>query len=126
MGGLDKRVVPMLDHVHCEPLCEHMFCCVELVQHCVASPPSHKVDRVFVDVCHEEGHGAAGFHRARADVVWCEPHSGSDYCVLGTKCCGNFCAAYCGPPISFENCGKMRVWGGGGVLPYMCHVAPDG
>ena len=112
MGGWDKRIVPVLDNARREPLCEILCRRVELVQHNVAAPPTYEVDCVCVYTSHEEGHGAAGPHRARADVFWCEPHLGSDYCGCGKERCGDLGTAYCGPLISVENCGEMRVWGG--------------
>ena len=63
VGGWDERIVPVLDHVRCESFRERMCHCVEVSQHDVAVPPNHEADRVRVDMCHEEGHGAAGLHR---------------------------------------------------------------
>ena len=102
----------MLEHAHREPLCERLCRRVEVAQHNVSAPPTHKADCVCVDSCHEEGHGATRPHRARADVFWCEPHMGSNDSGGGTDCRSNFGTAYCGTFNSAENCGKMRVWGG--------------
>ena len=112
MGGLDKRIVPVLDHARSKPICERLCRRVEVAQHNVAAPPNHKVDRACVDSCHEEGHGTSGPHLARTDVFWCEPHLGSNDSGGGTERCGNLGTAYYGPLNSVENCGKMRVWGG--------------
>ena len=59
VGGWDERIVPVLDHVHREPLCECLCHCVEVAQHNVSTPPTDGVDHVCVDSCHEEGHGTA-------------------------------------------------------------------
>ena len=113
VGGWGKRIVPMLDYVRRKPLCESLRCRVEVVQNCVAAPPTYKADCVCVDARHEEVHGAAGPHQARTDVIWCEPHLRSDDCGCSTECCGDFCAAYCGPPL--KNVARC-VSGGGAVL----------
>ena len=65
VGGWDKRIVPVLDHARREPLCECLCRRLEVVQHNVAAPPTHEVDCVYVNLCHEESHGAAGPHQAR-------------------------------------------------------------
>ena len=112
VGGWGKHIVIVLGHARHEPLCESFCCRVEVVQHCVAAPPTHEADRVCVDSRHEEGHGAASPHRACADVVWCEPHLESDDCGCGTECCSDFCTSDCVPLVSFEKCSEMRFWGG--------------
>ena len=98
---------------------------VEVAQHDVAAPPTHEADHVCVNTCHEEGHGAAGPHRSRADVFWRESHLGSHEGGCGAQCCGDFGTADGGPSSSVENGGKVCVWGGA-VLLYMCNMAPDG
>ena len=110
MGGWDKHIVPVPDHEHCDPLCERLFCNIEVAQNNVAVPPTPEADRVYVNTCHEEDHGAAGPHRARADIFWCENHLGSDDCGCGTEHCGYLGTTYYGPLNSVENCGEMRVW----------------
>ena len=62
VGGWDERIVPVLDHTRRDPLCECLCRCVEVAQHNVAAPLTHEADRVCVDLCHEEGYGAAGPH----------------------------------------------------------------
>ena len=69
MGGWDKRIVLVLEHTRHEPLCEGLTCRVEVVQHCIDAPPTHKVDRVCVNARHEDGHGSAVPHLSHADVV---------------------------------------------------------
>ena len=62
VGGWDKRIAPVLDHVQCESFRERLCRCVEVAQNDVAAPPTHKADRVCVETCHEEVHGAASPH----------------------------------------------------------------
>ena len=62
VGRWEERIVPVLDHARREPLCERLCRRMEVAQHNVAAPPTHEADRVFVDSCHEEVHGAAGPH----------------------------------------------------------------
>ena len=112
MGGWDERVVPVLDHARCKSFRECLRRRVEVAQHDVAAPPTHEADRVHVDMCHEEGHGAAGPHRSCADVFWRESHLGSHESGCGTQCCGDFGTAVGGSSSSVENGGKVRVWGG--------------
>ena len=52
----------MLDHAQCESFRERLCCRVEVAQHDVAVTSTHDADRVCVNTCHEEGHGAAGPH----------------------------------------------------------------
>ena len=68
VGGWDECIVPVLDHARCESFREPLFRRVEVAQHDVPAPPTHEADRVCVNTCHEEGHGAAGPHQSRADV----------------------------------------------------------
>ena len=58
--GWDKHIFPVLDHARREPHCEYLFCCVEVAQDCVAAPCTHEANHFCVDICHKEGHGAAG------------------------------------------------------------------
>ena len=111
-----KRIVPVLDHARREPRYEHLCRRVDTAQHNVSAPPIHKADHVCVDLCHEEGHGADGLHRAHADVFWCEPHLGSNDSGCGTERCRNIGTAYCGPLNSVENCGTYLS----GVAPCFC------
>ena len=71
-----------------------------------------KADRVNVDMCHEEVHGAAGLHRSCADVFWRESHLGSHEGGYGAQRCGDFGTADSGPSSSVENGGEVCVWGG--------------
>ena len=93
----------------CESFREHLCRRVEVVQHDVAAPPTHKVDHVRVNTCHEEGHGAAGPHRSRADVFWRESHLRSHEGGCGAQHCGNLRTSECGPCSSVENGGEVRV-----------------
>ena len=70
VGGWDECIVPVLDHARCESFREPLCRRVEVAQHDVPAPPTHEADRVCVNTCHEEGHGAAGPHQSRADVFW--------------------------------------------------------
>ena len=54
----------LLYHARYEPLCQRLCCRVEVAQHCVASPPTHKADRVCVNARHDEGLGAAGSYKS--------------------------------------------------------------
>ena len=116
MGGWDERIVPILDHAPCESFHERLCRCVEVAQHDVAAPPNHEADRVRVNTCHEEGHGAVGPHRLRADVFWRESYLGSHEGGCGAQRCSDLCTADCGPCSSVENGGKVRVWGGAVLL----------
>ena len=80
----------MLDHAQREPLYERLCRRVEVAQHNVAVPPTHKAYCVCVKSCHEEGHSATGLHRERNDVFLCESHLGSNDSGGGTERCGNF------------------------------------
>ena len=112
MGGWDERIVPVLEHAKCESFRERLCRRVEVAQHDVAEPPTHEADRVCVDTCHEEGHGAAVLHRLCADVFWRESHLGSYESVCGAQRCGDLRTADCGPCSSIENGDEVCVWGG--------------
>ena len=62
VGGWDERVVPVPDHARFKFFRECLCRRVEVAQHDVAAPPTHEADRVRVNTCHEEGHGAASPH----------------------------------------------------------------
>ena len=49
VGGRDKRIVPVMDHERHDPLCERLCHRVEVAQHNVAAPPTHKSDHVCVN-----------------------------------------------------------------------------
>ena len=102
----------MLDHARCESFRERLCRRVEVAQHDVAAPPTHEVDCVRVDTCHEEGHSAASPRQSRADVSWRESHLGSHESGCGTQRCGDLHTADCGTYISVESGGEVRVWGG--------------
>ena len=112
MGGWDERIVTVLDHARCKSFRECLRRLVELAQHDIAAPPTHKVDRVRVDMCHELGHGAAGSHRSCNDVFWGESHLGTHDSGYGAQHHGDFGTTDGGPSCSVENGGKVCVWGG--------------
>ena len=64
MGRWDERIVPVLDHARREAHCKTLGLGVELADHRIALPYSHQSNRVCVDSCHEECHGAACAHGA--------------------------------------------------------------
>ena len=96
----------MLDHARCESFCERLCCRVEVAQHDVAAPPTHKADRVCVDTFYEEGHGAAVPHWLCADVFWRESHLGSHEGGCGAQRCGDLRTADCWPCSSVETAAK--------------------
>ena len=113
MSRRDERVGAMFEHLGCEALCENLLRRVEVVEHCVAPPPPHQVDGVWVNLRHEESHGPSFTEGACADVHLGETDRQACCSDDGYDDGGNVSPLDLLPPGAFILTLKRRLDGGG-------------
>ena len=125
MGGWDKHIVPMLNHACCQTWCEDLCRRVEVAQHDVAAPPSHKPYCVRVESGDQEHHGSSSSHGSCTNVFRLETDLWARYLHWIYECLGDIGDSDGRPLVFVVYCCQRRV-ATGAILSKVWHTAPDG